>query len=80
MKHVMIAIGILLYVGLVAVVNGKDTGAPPAMVLKEKSHPGVRYGGDDLNESERAGAEIWFKATGGNERFLPMSIHRELGW
>ena len=80
MKHVMIAIGILLYVGLVAVVNGKDTGAPPAMVLKEKSHPGVRYGGDDLNESERAGRKSGSRRPEETNVFLPMSIHRELGW
>ncbi|MBI4001207.1 MAG: cytochrome c [Nitrospira defluvii] len=78
MKHVMIAIGIMLYVGLVSIVNGKDTAGPPAMVLKEDS-PGFRYGGGDLTDSERAGAEIWFKATAGNERFFTYVYPQRFG-
>jgi hypothetical protein len=54
-----------LYTGLFAVVNGKDAAGLPAIVLKEESNPGFRYEGDDLSDSERAGAEVWFKATGG---------------
>ena len=78
MKHVMIAIGIMLYVGLVGIVNGKDTAGPPAMVLKEDS-PGFRYGGGNLTDSERAGAEIWFKATAGNERFFTYVYPQRFG-
>ena len=78
MKQLMIAISIMLYVGLVGIVNGKDTAGPPAMVLKEDS-PGFRYGGGDLTDSERAGAEIWFKATAGNERFFTYVYPQRFG-
>ena len=65
MKYLMLAISIVPYTGLFAVVNGKDAAGLPAIVLKEESNPGFRYEGDDLSDSERAGAEVWFKATGG---------------
>ena len=59
MKHLMIAVGIMIYVGLVGIVNGKDTAGPPTVVLKEEASSS-RYGGGDLNDSELAGARIWW--------------------
>ena len=58
MKYLMLAISIVLYTGLFAVVNGKDAAGLPAIVLKEKSNPGFRYEGGDSSDSERAGAEV----------------------
>ena len=57
--------------------NGKDAAGLPAIVLKEESNPSFRYGGDDLSDSERAGAEVWFKATGGDESLPRTSLHQE---
>jgi hypothetical protein len=48
------------------------------MVLKEDS-PGFRYGGGDLTASERAGAEIWFKATAETERFFTYVYPQRIG-
>jgi hypothetical protein len=78
MKHLMIAVGIMIYVGLVGIVNGKDTAGPPAMVLKEES-PSPRYGGGNLSDSELAGAKIWFNATAGNERFFTYVYPQRFG-
>ena len=39
MKYLMLAISIVLYTGLFAVVNGKDAAGLPAIVLKEESNP-----------------------------------------
>ena len=78
MKQFMIAISIMFYVGLVGIVNGKDTAGPPATVVREDSL-GFRYGGGDLTDSERAGAEIWFKATAGNERFFTYVYPQRFG-
>lgn len=79
MKPLMVAVSLMLYVGLVAVVNGKDTAGPPALVVKEEHAPDFRYGGGNLNDSERAGAEIWFKATAGNERFFTYVYPQRIG-
>ncbi len=79
MKYLTIAISIILYAGLFAVVNGKDAAGLPAIVLKEESNPSFRYGGGDLSDSERAGAEIWFKATAGNERFFTYVYQQRFG-
>jgi hypothetical protein len=79
MKPLMVAVSLMLYVGLVAVVNGKDTTGPPALVVKEEPAPDFRYGGGNLNDSERAGAEIWFKATAGNERFFTYVYPQRIG-
>ncbi|WHZ22677.1 MAG: hypothetical protein OJF47_001789 [Nitrospira sp.] len=79
MKPLMVAVSLMLYVGLVAVVSGKDTAGPPALVVKEERAPDFRYGGGNLNDSERAGAEIWFKATAGNERFFTYVYPQRIG-
>jgi mono/diheme cytochrome c family protein len=78
MKHLMIAVGIIVYVGLVGIVNGKDSGGPPAVVLKDESLSS-RYGGGDLSGSELAGAKIWFNATAGNERFFTYVYPQRFG-
>ncbi|HET6673944.1 MAG TPA: hypothetical protein VFG71_01325, partial [Nitrospiraceae bacterium] len=79
MKPVMIAIGLVLWIGLVQVVNGKDAAGPPAVSPKADSQSGFRYGDGDLTDSERAGAEIWFKATAGNERFFTYVYPQRFG-
>jgi hypothetical protein len=79
MKPLMVAASLMLYVGLVAVVNGKDTAGPPALIVKDETSPDFRYGGGNLNDSERAGAEIWFKATAGNERFFTYVYPQRIG-
>jgi hypothetical protein len=78
MKHVMIVVGIMLFIGVVGIVNGKDTAGPPAVVLKEDGL-GFRYGGGDLSDSALAGAEIWFNATAGNERFFTYVYPQRFG-
>ena len=45
-------------------VAGKES--PPAVV---RDHPGFYAGEAGMNASERAGREIWYKATAGNDRF-----------
>jgi len=77
MKYLMLAISIVLYTGLFAVVNGKDAAGLPAIVLKEESNPGFRYDEGDLSDSERAGAEVWLKATGGDGSLPRTSLHQE---
>jgi hypothetical protein len=79
MKPVMIAIGIILWIGLVGIVSGRDAAGPSAVSPKPESQSGFRYGGGDLNDSERAGAEIWFKATAGNERFFTYVYPQRFG-
>src|SRR5688500_1041520 len=46
---------------------------------QDKQASSFRYGGGDLNESERAGAEIWFNATAGNSRFHTYVFQQRLG-
>ena len=41
--------------------------------------PGFQAGGAGLSPSERAGREIWFKATAGNERFHTYVFQQRLG-
>ncbi|MEK7748249.1 MAG: hypothetical protein AAB300_04155 [Nitrospirota bacterium] len=58
----------------------ESAGAPSTQDhLKETPAASLRYGGGTLNESEQAGAEIWFKATAGNERFFTYVYPQRLG-
>src|SRR5262245_5977530 len=41
--------------------------------------PGFDAGARDLDPSERAGREIWYKATGGNGRFYAYAFPQRLG-
>ncbi|HJU06632.1 MAG TPA: hypothetical protein VJ692_15900 [Nitrospiraceae bacterium] len=78
MKHVSVVVGIVLCVGLGTVVHSTDTAlssSPP----QGTHHADFRYGGGNLNESELAGAEIWFKATAGNARFFTYVYQQRLG-
>ncbi len=79
MKSVMIAAGVILGIGLVGMVSGKDTADSSAGSQKMEHQSGFRYGGGDLDDSERAGAEIWFKATAGNERFFTYVYPQRFG-
>jgi cytochrome c len=78
MKHLMIAVGIMIYIGLVGIVDGKDPAGSPAMASKEEG-AGAQYGGVALTDSERAGKEIWFNATAGNERFFTYVYPQRFG-
>ncbi|WP_447601637.1 c-type cytochrome [Nitrospira sp. Nam80] len=79
MKSVMIAVGVILGIGLVGIVSGKEKAGSSAVSPKLENQSGFRYGGGDLNDSERAGAEIWFKATAGNERFFTYVYPQRFG-
>jgi hypothetical protein len=60
---------------------------PVAIAIKVKTQPapraaldpGFQEGGRDLTPSERAGREIWFKATAGNARFHTYVFQQRLG-
>lgn len=67
MKHMVCAISIVFSLGLVAIVAGQD------------SPTSFHYGDGTFTESERVGAEIWFKATAGNERFFTYVYPQRLG-
>src|SRR5215204_2110774 len=51
---------------------------PPAPASRP-DHPGFYAGEARLTPSERAGREIWFKATAGNERFHTYVFQQRLG-
>src|SRR5262245_23471114 len=44
-----------------------------------RDNPGFYAGEAGLNPSERAGREIWYKATAGNGRFHTYSFHQRVG-
>ena len=48
--------------------------APP-----QKLDPGFHAGAEGLTPSQRAGREIWFKATAGNDRFHTYVFQQRLG-
>ncbi len=84
MKSLSIAIGIVFCLCLVVVnpnlvssssekTGGKNT------PIQNNQNPSFRYGGGNFTPSEQAGAEIWFKATGGNERFFSYVYPQRLG-
>jgi len=78
MKHLLIVIGIVLGLSFI-VTPEKVISAPSASPAPEGQDASFRYGGGHLTESERAGAEIWFKATGGNERFFTYVYPQRIG-
>ena len=55
-------------------VTGKE--APPAVV---RDDPGFYAGEAQMNASERAGREIWYKATAGNSRFHSYTFQQRIG-
>ena len=78
MKYLAVIFGIILCLGLVAVMPFTDATKAASMPPQE-NHGSVRYGGDDLNESELAGAQIWFNATAGNARFFTYVYQQRYG-
>ncbi len=52
--------------------------APP-VVRAAPDHPGFYAGEDGLTDSQRAGREIWYKATGGNSRFHTYTFQQRVG-
>jgi mono/diheme cytochrome c family protein len=58
----------------VLMTTGKSQPAPPPQL-----DPGFHAGAKGLNPSERAGREIWFKATAGNGRFHTYVFQQRLG-
>ena len=53
--------------------------APSAPQAASRDNPGFYAGGDGLNPSERAGREIWYKATAGNSRFHTYTFQQRIG-
>lgn len=51
--------------------------APPQAVVRD--NPGFYAGEAGLNTSERAGREIWYKATAGNSRFHTYTFQQRIG-
>ncbi len=45
----------------------------------QKLDPGFHAGAEGLTPSQRAGREIWFKATAGNDRFHTYVFQQRLG-
>lgn len=54
----------------------KPSGSQPAA---RADHPGFYVGEDGLNASQRAGREIWYKATAGNSRFHTYTFQQRVG-
>lgn len=77
-KHLGVVIGIVACLSLMVAVRDV-TVAAPVDAPDAKTSSGFRYGGGDLTDSERAGAEIWFNATAGTERFFTYVYPQRLG-
>jgi mono/diheme cytochrome c family protein len=54
-------------------------GTAPAAAASGDAYAGFRGAEKDLSPSERAGREIWYKATGGNGRFHTYVFQQRLG-
>jgi mono/diheme cytochrome c family protein len=54
-------------------------GTAPAAAVAPAAYNGFRDGEKDLTASERAGREIWYKATGGNGRFHTYVFQQRMG-
>jgi mono/diheme cytochrome c family protein len=54
-------------------------GTAPVAAASGDAYPGFRGAEKDLSPSERAGREIWYKATGGNGRFHTYVFQQRLG-
>lgn len=71
----------------IAGANAQSTGAGAADSTGERAevaaapadHPGFYAGEAGMNASERAGREIWYKATGGNSRFHTYTFQQRIG-
>ncbi|MFL6618660.1 MAG: cytochrome c, partial [Povalibacter sp.] len=59
------------------VVTGADSKSPPA--AKVLDNPGFYAGEAGLSPSEKAGREIWYKATAGNSRFHTYTFQQRVG-
>ena len=67
MKRVVLAFCIIFFIGMSALAVGQNSPST------------FQYGDGTYTESERVGAEIWFKATAGNERFFTYVYPQRLG-
>ncbi|MEO8004992.1 MAG: cytochrome c [Betaproteobacteria bacterium] len=63
--------------GTPVAVPSVDISAPAATPVRD--NPGFYAGEADLNASERAGREIWYKATAGNSRFHTYTFQQRVG-
>jgi hypothetical protein len=77
-KRIPIVISLVLCFGFAAMAQSTGSSLSPSR-SQDKQALSFRYGGGDLNESERAGAEIWFNATAGNSRFHTYVFQQRLG-
>ena len=55
------------------------TAPAAAAAAAPAAYTGFRDGEKDLSASERAGREIWYKATGGNGRFHTYVFQQRMG-
>src|SRR5689334_13841272 len=85
MKHALIALVVVICIAA-AMVHGKDSpatpgagAAPGAAAVQNHGTQSFQYGGANLDAAELVGAEIWFKATQGNERFFTYAYPQRLG-
>ncbi|MEP6886722.1 MAG: cytochrome c [Nitrospirales bacterium] len=78
LNRIPIVISLVLCFGVAAMAQSAGTSVLSSRA-QDKQASGFRYGGSDLNESERAGAEIWFNATAGNSRFHTYVFQQRLG-
>jgi len=85
MKHALIALVVVICIAA-AMVHSKDSpatpgadAAPGAAAVQSHGTQSFQYGGANLDAAELVGAEIWFKATQGNERFFTYAYPQRLG-
>jgi len=63
----------------VAAGTKQTSNAVPSDAQTVPDHPGFYVGEAGLNASERAGREIWYKATAGNDRFHTYTFQQRIG-
>ncbi|MGH7232205.1 MAG: hypothetical protein ACREJU_12715, partial [Nitrospiraceae bacterium] len=79
MKQMVVAVTLVVGLGFVAVAQNRDATGQTAPRTQQAQESSFRYGGDALNESELAGAQIWFNATAGNARFFTYVYQQRFG-
>ncbi len=67
MKRVVLAFSIIFFIGMATIAVGQDSSFT------------FPYADESYTKSERVGAEIWFNATAGNERFFTYVYPQRLG-
>ncbi|MGI9047202.1 MAG: S8 family peptidase [Burkholderiales bacterium] len=84
MKLSPVIASLLVAISVTAVSPAGQENAPvvadsPPTPQRQYSDPGFRLGEAGLSPSERAGREIWYKATAGNDRFHTYVFQQRIG-